>query len=60
MDPLRRHAVNVITFFDKESGQLKNIRDVYCKKHDIAGIHRQRLTAIPMMLFAGEAVWIIG
>ena len=46
MDLLRRHAVNVITFFDKESGQLKNIRDVYCQKHDITGIHRQRLTAM--------------
>jgi len=46
MDPLRRHAVNVLTIFDKENGQLKNIRDVYCKKHDIAGIHRQRLTAM--------------
>ena len=46
MDPLRRHAVNVLTIFDKEKGQLKNIRDVYCQKHDIAGIHRQRLTAI--------------
>ena len=46
MDPLRRHAVNVLTIFDKEKGQLKNIRDVYCQKHDIAGIHRQRLTAM--------------
>ena len=46
MDPLRRHAVNVLTIFDKENGQLKNIRDVYCKKHDIAGIYRQRLTAM--------------
>ena len=46
MDPLRRHAVNVLTIFDKENGQLKNIRDVYCKKHDIAGIQRQRLTAM--------------
>ena len=46
MDPLRRHAVNVLTIFDKKNGQLKNIRDVYCQKHDIAGIHRQRLTAI--------------
>ena len=46
MDPLRRHAVNVLTIFDKENGQLKNIRDVYCQKHDIAGIHRQRLTAM--------------
>ena len=46
MDPLRRHAVNVLTIFDKENGQLKNIRDVYCKKHDIAGILRQRLTSM--------------
>ena len=46
MDPLRRHAVNVLTIFDKKNGQLKNIRDVYCQKHDIAGIHRQRLTAM--------------
>ncbi len=46
MDPLRRHAVNVLTIFDRENGQLKNIRDVYCQKHDIAGIHRQRLTAM--------------
>lgn len=46
MDPLRRQAVNVLTLFDKESDQLKKIRDEYCKKHSIGGKNRQRLTAL--------------
>ena len=46
MDPLRRHAVKVLVLFDQGNAQLKNVRDVYCKKYDIAGIHRQRLTAL--------------
>ena len=46
MDPLRRHAVNVLTLFDNKGAQLKHIRDTYCKKCSISGNDRQRLTAM--------------
>jgi len=46
MDPLRRNAVKVLTQFDQEMAQLKSLRDNYCKKHNIGGKDRQRLTAV--------------
>jgi 16S rRNA (cytosine967-C5)-methyltransferase len=46
MDPLRRHAVNVLTLFDNKGAQLKHIRDTYCKKYSVSGNDRQRLTAM--------------
>ena len=46
MDPLRKHAVYVLTLFDKKDSQLKHIRDTYCKKYSVSGNDRQRLTAM--------------